>query len=290
MSRRKVVWLSHGGGLDSMAMLLDAIDRDEQLDGVIFADVADAEHLDPGEWPSTYRYMREHVQEICELAGIEFVWLNAGARGERSLFAYFERTTSMPGRMTRLCTVAAKVEPITGYLEGRYPADVDLEVWIGFEAGEEARAARDPHAKGRAKTRRTNRFPLIEQAMCRCRCEAKVREWNLPVPRKSACVFCPFSSRGDFQQLRDQQPETFARVEALEEDCKLTKRGKTMRYGYKRGDGSDPTLRQWVLPMYKRRAMGCSVCGAPQRATKATGCDYLQPSEYVSHVELEVAS
>jgi hypothetical protein len=316
--RRKVVVLSHGGGLDSTGLLLEAIDRGEQVDLCVFAAVCDAtleaDGQDPGEWPSTYRFVREHVRELCELAGIEFVWLDTAAspiRGERSLFRYFERTSSMPARQSRLCTSAAKVERIQGYLAERFAGQlVELEVWVGFEAGEEGRAAKDPHAKGAGSllgdVPLTNRFPLIEWAMCRCRCEAKVREWGLPVPRKSACTFCPFTTRGDFARLRDQLPETFARIAQLEEGCKLTRSGKTMRYGYQAGDGADPELDTWVdygqrkaadgtwkgaartqrrlqtLSPHTPKAMACDVCGAPQRATKATSCDYVQPAEFVT--------
>jgi len=302
------VWLSLGGGLDSAAMLLEAIDRGEHFDGVIFADVGDPGRLDPGEWDSTYRHVRDHIIPIVEAIGAEFVWLDTDMspiRGERSLFRYFELSKSMPTRQSRLCTSAAKVERIQAYLDARFPAGV-LEVWIGFEAGEEARAAKDPHAKGVGVGRRLNRFPLIEWGLCRCRCEAKLVEWGIPVPRKSACVFCPFSTRGDFARLRAERPETFARVAAMEENCKLTKSGKQLRYGYDRGDGSDPDLATWTdygqrkgadgewkgaavkrlslqtLSPYTRQAKPCDHCGAPLRATKATGCDYVADSEMVN--------
>lgn len=302
MRRKPVTVLSLGGGLDSFAMLLDAIDRGELPDLVIFADVGDPQRLDPGEWPSTYDHIELVVQPLCDELGIEFVWLDTDEspiRGERSLFKYFERTSSMPTRMSRLCTVASKVERIVDYLYKRYPTG-PIEVWIGFEAGEEARAATDPHGKGKKSAcRRTNRFPLIESKLCRCRCEALVKRWGFPVPRKSACTFCPFSSRGDFATLRSELPNVFARVAKLEENCKLTKSDKRLRYGYDRGDGTDPDLRTWIdygqrkdeqgnwkgaaktqrrlqaLSVYQPKRMGCDVCGATQRATKATGCDWL---------------
>lgn len=286
------VWASLGGGLDSWAMLLDQVARGNKPHGAIFADVADPEHLDPGEWPGTYKYLREIIAPWCREQGIEFVWLStkqSPIRGERSLFAYFERTSSMPSRMSRLCTSAAKVERIQRYLGDRYP-DRLIEMWIGFGAGEEARALKDPHSKGRDNKRRINRFPLIERGLCRCRSEALVRRRGFPVPRKSACTFCPFSSRGDFKTLRDQLPQTFARVEALEEDCKRTRSGKVMRYGYEKGDGTDLALSEWIdyrtaanksrrkLSLYAPREMDCPVCGA-KRATKATACDWLDGNE-----------
>lgn len=267
--------LSYGGGLDSFAMLLDAIARDEKPALAVFADVGDPEGKDPGEWPGTYKHIREIVMPLCAAHGIEFVWIDTRQlpiRGERSLFAYFENMKLMPGRMSRLCTSAAKVERIADYLNARFPG-VRLEVWIGFEAGEEKRAERDPHAAGRAKGLRTNRFPLAERGLCRCRCEALVRASGHPVPRKSACVYCPFGTRGDFQTFARELPEHFARTEALEANCRSTKSGRRVLFS---GSATNArTLRDWAERPYTPRAMGCSVCGATTRATKATACGYL---------------
>jgi hypothetical protein len=280
--KSRVRVLSYGGGADSFAMLLDAIERGEVPDLVIFADVADAEGLDPGEWPGTYKHVREVVMPLCAAKGIPFLWLDTTTspiRGRRSLFRYFSDQRLMPGRQSRLCTAAAKVERITDALIHRYP-DRPVEVWIGFEAGEELRASKDPHAAGvvGAGGWRLNRFPLLEQKLCRCRCEALIRRLGHPVPRKSACVYCPFSTRGDFQTLARELPDRFAQTEALEEQCRSSKKGKIMRYGYKTGDGSDPPLRLWIAPSYTPAKITCKVCGQPQRASKATGCGYLEGS------------
>ncbi len=73
--------LSYGGGLDSFAMLLDAIERGEKPDACVFIDVGDGtatrEGEDPAEWPGTYRHMREIVIPLCEREGIAFEWLDS---------------------------------------------------------------------------------------------------------------------------------------------------------------------------------------------------------------------
>ena len=190
---------------------------------------------------------------------------------------YFKSMHLMPSRQSRMCTGAAKVERITDELIRRYP-DRPVEVWIGFEAGEEHRAARDPHSArvvGVAEGWRLNRFPLSERGLCRCRCEALIRAAGFLVPRKSACMLCGFNTRGDWKVVERDEPEAFAFAEEMEEDCRLTKKGKVMRYGYEKGDGTDPRLRLWIEPPYKPMVIPCDVCGAPQRATKAVGCGYL---------------
>jgi hypothetical protein len=300
--------LSYGGGVDSMAMLVLAIRDGDLPDVVIFADVADGavdrENQDPGEWPGTYRHVREVVIPLCAKLGVRFVWLGTDLYpirptklvpgGARSLLKYFETGHSMPTRASRLCTSAAKVERIADFLAAEFPGR-PVEMWIGFEAGEEKRAKKDPHAKRAKGDTRTSRFPLMEAGLCRCRCVELVRDAGFPVPRKSACVFCPFGSPNDFKTLRNDLPEQFDRVAAMEENCKTTgvrvvdgvvEGGKTLRFGYKLGDGTDPSLVEWVTETgrgtkksgkpYTPRVMGCTVCGAKVRATKATGCDYLE--------------
>jgi hypothetical protein len=287
--------LSYGGGLDSFSMLVWAIANNIRIDLVVFADVADwspeRDGQDPGEWPATYRHIRDVAIPLCERHGIEFKWLTtaeAPIRGERSLFRYFETMRLMPGRMSRLCTAAAKVERVAEYVERRYP-EGQIEVWIGFEAGEEKRAENDPHGKAKGSAcRRVNRFPLIEQSMCRCRCERLVREAGHPIPRKSACVYCPFSKRGDFQNLASELPETFTRVVELERNCRDTKRGERVTFGTRsvKGKAVNVSLDVWVTHMpgtrpYKRQVKGCTICGAATAATKETKCSYLSDDEAV---------
>lgn len=271
--------LSYGGGLDSWVMLLNAVASGDKPDLVIFADVGDAARLDPAEWPATYEHLRDVVMPLCEREGIEFKWLGteeSPIRGERSLFRYFEVKKLIPSRQSRLCTSAAKVERIAKYLETRYPAPTRLEVWIGFESGEEERAGRDPHAAGRGLTRRTNRFPLMEAKLCRCRCEKIALASGLPVPPGSACVFCPFGSRGDFQTAHRELPEQWPRLVDLEANCRRTKKNdRVVRFA---GTESAPVLTDWIASKYRRMGKGCDVCGAEVKAPKLVGC---QPAERV---------
>jgi hypothetical protein len=274
--------LSYGGGVDSMAMLVLAIKKGQLPDLVLFADVGDRDGIDPAEWPATYTHIREVVMPLCAEYGIEFKTLDtveSPIRGERSLFSYFQRTNTIPGRLSRLCTSAAKVERLQKFLDKHVPASVTtLEIQIGFEAGEEARAARDPHsaaskAKGGTLNRRINVFPLMAAGICRCRAITLIEDAGFQVPNGSACVYCPFSKWDDFKRLETQLPETFAQVQALEDNCKKTKIGKTMRYDYAKGDGTDPRLTERLARSYKRNTPSCGVCGRVEKALKLTSCE-----------------
>lgn len=280
--------LSYGGGLDSFAMLLAMVLAGEKPDIVVFIDVADRAHADPGEWPSTYRHIDEIVRPFCELHGIEFVVIDTETypvREARSLFAWLFARNQIPvAGPKRICTRIAKVERFERWLDDRFPGE-EVEVWIGFEAGEEERAKKDPNAGTKRKpkpgqARRRNRFPLMELELCRCRCEALVRETGYPIPRKSACVFCPYGSRGDWQRFAAELPAHFERVVEMEAKKPPTKKNgrklTIMAYSSKLQRGK--LLPEYVAnpKPYRRKIEPCTVCGAAQRATKATGCDYLE--------------
>lgn len=275
--------LSYGGGLDSFAMLLGAISRGITLDVCCFIDTGHPD--DPGEWPGTYRHVKEVVEPLCAAHGIEFVTIdhaNYPVRNARSLFAWHETRRSMPmAGPGRVCTTIAKVERFERWLTDRFPGEL-VEVWIGFEAGEEKRAEKDPNGGAGRKSkpgaaRRANRFPLIEWDLCRCRCEAMVRASGHPVPRKSACVFCPYASRGDWQRFAVELPEQFARTVAMEAARPLTKKGKKLSImGFDSRRGTGPTLPQFIARQYTAKVTPCAVCGATDRASKATACGYLE--------------
>lgn len=212
--------LSYGGGLDSFAMLLDAIARNELPDVVAFVDVGDPNDRSvPGEWPSTYRHIEDVVRPVCTDAGIEFVVIDSNTypvRDAGSLFGWLWDRNQIPvSGPNRICTIVSKVERFEAWLADRF-GDQPVEVWIGFEAGEERRAENDPNAGKGKSTQRQNRFPLIERGLCRCRCEAIVAKAGHPIPRKSACVFCPYGSKRDWQTFAAQLPDQFARVAEME--------------------------------------------------------------------------
>jgi hypothetical protein len=305
--------LSYGGGLDSFAMLLGAIRSNYLPDVCVFMDVGDGSEtrdgVEPGEWPGTYRHMREVVLPLCAAHGIEFVWISkdtypirAGRKDENtSLYAWLRDHTNIPtAGPVRNCTALAKVERFESWMADRYGSAL-VEVWIGFEAGEEARANKDPNARGSGNANRRNRFPLIEAGLCRCRCEALVRELGFPVPRKSACVFCPYGTRQDWVAFERELPEQFEMIAQLEEVKPATSKGfklsikdfrkinKTATNPVLGVDYKAPPIRQWVkgkgAPV---RAKPCSVCGAADRATKNTGCGYLAEGHDAGLVQLGI--
>lgn len=279
--------LSYGGGVDSFAMLLRALELGERPDAVVFVDVADPDHQDPGEWPSTYRHIREVLVPLLARERIPFHVVDSDrypVRDARSLFAWLAARRQIPvGGPNRICTIIAKVERFEAWCADTFPGEL-LEVWIGFEAGEEKRAAKDPNA-GKPSEWRRNRFPMIEWGLCRCRSEQLIRDRGFPVPMKSACEFCPYSTKADFQRLALERPESFAKIVKLEADKPPTaKNGRKlsiMGYRTKKDPVTKevlsvkaPPLPEFIRGTYRPREKACEVCGAPSKARKATGCGF----------------
>jgi len=278
--------LSYGGGLDSWIMLYEGVRRGDVPEVVAFCDVTDPERKDPGEWPGTYRHIEQVVIPFCAKHGIAFEWIDTvryPVRNARSLYAWMEERQQVPvSGPTRICTKIAKVERFEAWLADAYPGQI-VSVWIGFEAGEEARANKDPNV-GKASATRINRFPLIEWGLCRCACEAIAIASGLPVPRKSACVYCPYASRCDWQNFARELPTEFNKIVKLEADKPLTKNGEKMAikgFGKKRKDGTRniQLLDEWVTkPGRPRPPVVCEVCGEV-RATKVTASDWLSDGD-----------
>lgn len=315
--------LAYGGGVDSFAALLDGIDRGVLPDVVAFVDVSDGSidriGEDPGEWPGTYRHIREVVIPLCRRLGIEFEWIDSSrypVRDARSLFAWMWARGQIPvAGPKRICTVVAKVERFELWLNDRFPGR-EVEVWVGFEAGEEDRVAKDPNTGTDGKrshkrkalptdASRHNRFPLIERGLCRCRAVALIRHRGYPVPRKSACMGCPYNDLRGWQTFAREQPEHFQRFVELEARKPPTAKGaKLSIMGYKtlkrvpksprltvlydrNGQAYQaPPLREYIggRPLNVQRP--CPVCGAAVKATKAVGCDYLGEDERLKQLGL----
>lgn len=275
--------LSYGGGVDSFAMLLRALELGERPDAVAFVDVADPEHIDPGEWPSTYRHIEEHLRPLLVRERIPFHVVDSErfpVRDARSLFAWLKARRQIPvAGPNRICTAIAKVERFEAWAEATFPGEA-LEVWIGFEAGEERRAAKDPNA-GKPSAWRVNRFPMIEWGLCRCRSEKLIAAAGFPVPPKSACVFCPYATRGDFKTLARELPARFAEIVELEASKPPTKNGAKLSIKNFRTVVRDgvkvylPTmLPELVAGAYRApKPEACAVCGEA-KAMKSTGCSY----------------
>lgn len=108
----------------------------------------------------------------------------------------------------RNCTEDYKILPIRRAMlkiAGISARERNLKViqWIGISLDEchRMKTFRGPWAR--------NRFPLIEMNLTRRHCLDWMKSRTLPVPPRSACVYCQFHSDRQWRDLKDNAPAEF---------------------------------------------------------------------------------
>lgn len=146
--------------------------------------------------------LEEHIQEAARL--------------ERTRVGSIPAFTKLPdgraGPLRRQCTREYKITPIEkrvralhGYAPRVRIRDVVVAL-IGISTDEATRMKPN-------RTRWiTNRYPLIDAGMNRDDCKRLLVEVGLPVPKKSACVFCPYHSDSYWRGLAQDAPDEFERA------------------------------------------------------------------------------
>ncbi|MCH8293295.1 phosphoadenosine phosphosulfate reductase family protein [Candidatus Poribacteria bacterium] len=201
--------LSYGGGVNSTAMILLMEDTCEfqeifQELHIVFADTG-VEH------PETYAYLdtmdaylSDREQRLVRVAP------------EKSLLEMCKERNFLPSRMSRWCTKEVKLNPLWKYEAQVFTLNpksekVQLMRFIGIDAGEShrVRVSGYRHIK--------QRYPLIKYDLDRTACIRLIERRGLPVPKKSGCYFCPFSSRHELARLSIEYPQLFDEALRLEQ-------------------------------------------------------------------------
>lgn len=202
-----------GGGVNSMAALILLRNMGLKPDLITFADTA-------GEKPGTYAYF-DLVAAWLKLVGfppLTIVKKVSPRTGDDSLEEESLRRETLPSRAFGMssCAMRWKIEPQEKFLNHWPPA---VECWsrdvkpikvLGYDGGEARRASISEDKKLRYW------YPLFEAGVDREDCEALIRREGLPVPPKSACFFCPSSTKAEVLALSAEHPDLFARAVAME--------------------------------------------------------------------------
>lgn len=217
--------LSLGAGVQSTAVYLLAL-RGEipPIDAAVFADT--------GEEPkSVYRHLEFlktlggqpiHVVRQSETSLGDNLIHGRNSTGQSfvSIPAFTSAKEGEPGPITkRQCTDEYKLTPIERWVrrdllgmqpKQRVPKDVHVTQLIGISLDEVARAyrviANNSHAWLGVE------FPLLHRGWSRADCLAWMKDQGYPTPPRSACVFCPYKSDLEWQKLKTEDPEGWARA------------------------------------------------------------------------------
>lgn len=213
---------SYGGGVQSTAALVLAAQGKIDFPVFLFANVGD-----DSEHPATLRYVREVAMPYAEANGIQLVELHRIKRDGRRDTLYAEltrqdsRSVRIPVRMmphgapgNRDCTAAYKIRVLGKWLKAAGASETTkAAVGLGISIDEFQRATTpdDPRTPYQRKE-----YPLIALRLSRQDCRNIISGAGLPTPPKSACWFCPYHRRSDWQEMRHAEPELFAKAVALE--------------------------------------------------------------------------
>ncbi len=200
-------YLSFGGGVNSVAMMLMLLDQGAEFE-TIFVDHG-TDH------PETYEYFDMFQRWLKKRCYDQITVLKPNRRGFTYLYDYCLHYSMVPSFMFRWCTVEFKVSVIYKYVT------VPCFMMIGFSVDESKRA------KISSNKGIENRFPLIENEITRKGCVEIIKAYGLPVPMKSGCYICPYQSKGQWMGLRMKHPDLFCKAQQLE--------NKNIRYRISKG-------------------------------------------------------
>lgn len=201
--------ISLGGGVQSTALLVLAEEIGATL--AIFADTGD-------EHPATLRYIEEYTKPFAESHGIELVTvahpnetLPERVLRQRGITIPVWKADGAPLGV-RGCTRDFKLRPIAKELKRRGATATDPAiVALGISLDEFSRMRTDSGIAWETLT-----YPLIDRRMDRSACVELIKRAGLPVPPKSACVGCPYSSLSRRKWQHRHEPEVFAQAVAYE--------------------------------------------------------------------------
>lgn len=218
--------LSMGWGVQTWTLAaMMALDEHPRADFVVFADT---HHEGQG----TYQFVRQWAPWLGE-HGLTVVTVEAertdvvredwGKTGAVLIPAFSSNNNSAKeGQVRRQCTHDWKITPIRRWLRaelgrrGLKATPGAVECWQGISWDEFQRM----HTSDVAYI--TNVYPLVDLRMSRNECVAWLEAHQLPVPPKSACTFCPFTSIAQWKERKRQGRSDWQ--EAVEVDTNIRER------------------------------------------------------------------
>jgi len=117
------------------------------------------------------------------------------------------------GMLMRKCTGDFKIAVIkrTARALMKSKGESQISQWIGISV-DEAHRMKPSRVKYSS-----HRWPLIERGMTRGDCLLWMERNGYPTPPKSACTFCPYHSDHHWQDMKENDPESFAQAVMVDE-------------------------------------------------------------------------
>jgi hypothetical protein len=185
--------VSFGGGVQSTALAILAVQKKIEVDALVFCDTGFEQSI-------VFEFLNTHTLPLLASAGIPFHIAKARDYAGKyfanmNLPPFFNIDNGEVGREPAFCSHKWKKDVFTRYLNAHFRAK-NYRVMMGFSTDEKHRAARMKSTK-----KYQYQFPLLGLQMRRGDCMALVqRTFNAPPPR-SSCYFCPNHTREEWRDV-----------------------------------------------------------------------------------------
>lgn len=204
---------SCGGGRNN-AFIFGFYEREIKPQVLSFADTK-------GEKPSTYRTIEALSKWSESHLGLPITILTKDSMYE-SLEDQVLRTHTLPSAAYgwRSCSDKWKIQPQDKFLNNLpaakavWASGLKITKALGYDAGERRRGENIQESD---KYRYW--FPLKDWNWFRSDCIEAFKRHGIPVPEKSACFYCPSSTKAEVKALAINHPDLFARAVAIERNA-----------------------------------------------------------------------
>ena len=192
----KVV-ISYGGGVQSTALVVLAMQRKWQIDEIIHVDLLDAES------PATRAYVAYFAGWLQDTYNRNLTIIQRDLYNDMLSNPQF---TPVPWHgknhtfmLRRQCTRQYKVEPVRRYVKEKYPRErIQMILGISVDEWHRMRTSGVKYI--------TNVYPLVDERLTRNDCRSIIEQSRLQIPPKSSCWFCPYRSARSQLELIKQYP------------------------------------------------------------------------------------
>ncbi len=217
-----------GMGVDSVAMIIELVERGERIDVVLFADTG-------SEKPATMAYVLI-FRAWLEARGILFIVVGYQPKKFKNWPPYgtLEENCLTNGTLPSIafgfgsCSLKWKVAPQNAWADAWEPARAcwagggRVTKLIGYDCSPQDVKRYAEREGYDDDPKYVYRYPLREWGWVRSDCETRIRKAGLPVPVKSACFFCTAMKPWEVDKL---EPSYLRRIVLMEARAKprLTK-------------------------------------------------------------------
>ena len=188
--------ISLGWGTQSFTLAaMAALGEIEPVDFAIHADITH-------ERTATYEFAEKWTPWLEE-RGVKVVTVSDAPKGQIDTWGGlfipgYTICDNVYGQLRRQCTQRWKIAPIRREIQ-RLRNRQPVEQWLGITTDE---VQRMKHSNAKYIT---HRWPLVEMRMSRWDCIKWLGDRGLGVPVRSACVFCPYHSRAEWRDIRNDK-------------------------------------------------------------------------------------